>query len=192
MFTKYLCAGLFMLGLLTEACHSNEGTLNESKTGDQKTADPFSTLENQLHADSTNLNIRLMLASKYYAAGQLAKAASQFSRAYEQDQKNLIALTNLGNIAYDSNQDDKAIGYYEKEIALDPANLNVRCDLATCYARINKLNNAIEILRQNIKIDSLHQKSHYNLAVILQKKGETKESGEEMKIYTALTGGQKH
>ncbi|MFN8165546.1 MAG: tetratricopeptide repeat protein [Bacteroidia bacterium] len=68
-------------------------------------------------------------------------------------------MKNLGNVYYDSHQDEKAIRYYEEALAVSPNDINMRCDLATCYSRINKAQKAIDILKQNIKKDPNHAQS---------------------------------
>lgn len=151
----------------------------------------LSLFEKKFEADSTNYELRAMLASNYYLAGVLDKAAYHFLKVYEHDKKNLDALSNLGNIYYDAQQDDKAIQFYEKALEIDPKNINMRCDLATCYGNINKLKKAIQILRENIIMDNNHAQSHHNLSVFLTKNGNLKEAEEEMKIYQNLSSGIK-
>jgi len=191
----------FSFGLLSVAvftfisCNTNEEKKNDNSfvqtksinEGIQMPSNDFSFLEERVGKDSLNIEIRTMLASKYYSAGELEKANYHFLRIYELDNKNFTALSNLGNIYYDTQQDDKAIQYYEKALEIDPDNINMRCDLATCYSRINKLKKAIEILNENIKMDYNHLQSHYNLSVILKLSGRVKEADEEMKIYQKIS-----
>ncbi len=154
---------------------------------EQKAVSPeLAALEEKFNKDTTNYEVRAMLASNYYSSGALEKSAYQFLKVYEHDNKNIVALSSLGNIYYDSHQDDKAIGFYEKALEIDGKNINMRCDLATCYSNINKLKKAIQLLKENIQMDANHAQSHYNLSVILQKKGDVKEAAEEMKTYETL------
>ncbi|MBK6839092.1 MAG: tetratricopeptide repeat protein [Bacteroidetes bacterium] len=76
---------------------------------------------------------------------------------------------------------------YEKALAIDPGNLNIKCDLATCYSNVNKYKRAISLLEENIKMDPLHAKSHHNLAVILKKSGDEKNADKAMQKYNELT-----
>ncbi|HXC06233.1 MAG TPA: hypothetical protein VNZ86_15855 [Bacteroidia bacterium] len=192
MLHRYSFSALLVTSLILGSCTSStEVKKNDSALPMLKPVDEITALESSLAKDSSNKELKLELASRYYAAGDLVKASVLYNKVYQQDTKNLIAITNLGNIAYDNHQDDRAISYYEKSLNLDNTNLDVRCDLATSYSNINKLNKAIEMLRENIKLDPNHQKSHYNLSVILKKKGENKEAEEEMKIYASLSAPKK-
>src|SRR3974377_801835 len=151
MFTKFSYCAFIALGLISFSCNRADETKNNSTTppsasttatAPQMQAPANSELmniESKFAQDSSNYDLRMILAAAYYSAGVLDQAAYHFSKVYEHDNKNLIALSNLGNIYYDSQQDDKAIQFYEKALVLDPKNINMRCDLATCYSRINKL-----------------------------------------------------
>lgn len=150
-------------------------------------SDEFTLLEKKLEQDSLNTELRELLATKYYAGGVLDKAAYHFLNIYQHDNKNLIALSNLGNIYYDSQQNDQAIAFYNGALEIDVKNIDMRCDLATCYSRINKNKKAIQLLRENIQTNADHGKSHYNLSVILKQTGNTKEAESEMNIYKNLT-----
>ena len=162
-------------GLITCSCNS----LPEKN--------PDGPAVNSPAGDELNVELRTMLAVRYYSAAQLSKAAVHFLEVYKQDSLNLVAIGNLGNIYYDSQQDEKAIEFYEKALAIDPGNLNIKCDLATCYSNVNKYKRAISLLEENIKMDPLHAKSHHNLAVILKKSGDEKNANKAMQKYNELT-----
>ncbi|MFI5150477.1 MAG: tetratricopeptide repeat protein [Bacteroidia bacterium] len=191
MLTRILFPAILSVCMLLSACHSSELKKNEPLPPAPSAGGDFSALETNLAHDTGNTELRLLLASKYYAAGDLDRATDLYYQVYKKDNTIQTALINLGNIAYDRHQDDKAIAYYEKALETDSLNLDVRCDLATCYANVSKLNKAIEILRFNIRTDPNHIKSHYNLSVILQKKGELKEAEDELKIYNTLLADKK-
>jgi len=196
MFTKLLPCALLTLGITVLSCNQEEKKQATpatqapvaAPTPQQAAAAELPKLQQEFAKDTNNIENRNLLAAKLYAAGELEKAAEQFNLVYQRDPKNLVALSNLGNIYYDSQQDDLAIDYYEKALAIDPNNINMRCDLATSYSNINKLKKAIQILEENIKNDPKHPTSHYNLSVILKKKGDIKEAEKEMEIYKSLTG----
>ncbi len=199
MVLKFTSATLCVAVSALLACSSG----NESKSGEPNSkpvntsseavapADDFSAMENQLSGDSLNIELRSVLAAKYYSVGNLNKAAYHFSLVHEMAPTNLDAVRNLGNIFYDDNKNEKAIQFYEQALAIEPNDINMRCDLATCYSRINKLKKATDILRENIKKDFNHAQSHYNLSVILEQDGKMKEAAEEMKIYRSITSGPK-
>jgi tetratricopeptide (TPR) repeat protein len=158
--------------------------------------DPSLALDNPesyelaLKTDSLNTSIRLRLAGQYYLNKNYDKALYHYLVVNSIDNKNLAALFNLGNVYYDTQQDQLAIKYYEKYLELDKSNSNVRCDLATCYLNLKNTNKAISLLRENIKINNNHPQSHYNLSVILKQAGKTAEADEEMKIYNSQASVQ--
>lgn len=184
-------AVLISLSFLFASCNSNQEKKSENTTENKSPSADFSQMEKKLEQDSLNIELRTAVAAQYYASGQLEKAANHFLRVINQDKKNLPALTNLGNIYYDSHQDDKAIEYYERAVEIDSMNIDMRCDLATCYSNINLLKRSIKILKDNIKINPLHAKSHHNLAVILKRNNENAEADKEMKIYESLISEKK-
>jgi tetratricopeptide (TPR) repeat protein len=144
------------------------------------------SLEIALKIDSLNTNIRLKLAAQYYANKNFDKALYHYLFINRHDNRNMAALFNLGNVYYDMQQDQLAIKYYEKFLETDKSNSNVRCDLATCYMNLNKIQKAISLLRENIKINYNHPQSHYNLSVMLKQTGKNAEADAEMKIYNSL------
>lgn len=174
-------------GLITCSCNSLPEKNPDGPAVNTSAGDEFSVMEAKLLQDSLNVELRTMLAVRYYSAAQLSKAAVHFLEVYKQDSLNLVAIGNLGNIYYDSQQDEKAIEFYEKALAIDPGNLNIKCDLATCYSNVNKYKRAISLLEENIKMDPLHAKSHHNLAVILKKSGDEKNANKAMQKYNELT-----
>jgi tetratricopeptide (TPR) repeat protein len=80
---------------------------------------------------------------------------------------NLQALIGIGNLYYDANQDRNAIASYEKALAIDPSNSNVRTDMAVCFRRAGDYDRAIEELKKAISANPRHPQSRYNLGVIL-------------------------
>ncbi|MEI6489016.1 MAG: tetratricopeptide repeat protein [Bacteroidota bacterium] len=200
MAPKFILGTLCAASLTLFSCNRTEEKKADAPT-EQSTMAPQAAqapenkdlimFEKKFEADSSNFELRAMLAANYYTAGQLQKAEYHFLKVYEHDNKNMVALANLGNIYYDSKQDDKAIGFYEKALELDPKNIDMRCDLATCYMNINKLKKSIKLLKENIAMNPKHEKSHHNLSVILKQNGDLKEADDEMKIYESLKTNKK-
>ena len=182
----------FFIGILFisffAACNSEQERKVQNTAAVEQPVNDFAILEEELSKDTSNVEMRTMLATRYYSSGDLIKAAYHFLKIYNQDPKNYVALTNLGNIYYDSQQDIKAIEFYEKALAIDPTDINIRCDLATCYSNVNKMKMAIQILEENIRIDARHSKSHHNLSVILRKNGDIERADKELAIYKSLSG----
>jgi len=83
------------------------------------------------------------------------------------DPNNLQALIGIGNLYFDTKQDQLAIENYQKALALDPSNANVRTDMAVCYRRKGNPDRAVEELKKAISMNPRHAQSRHNLGVIL-------------------------
>lgn len=90
-----------------------------------------------------------------------------FQEILAKDPKNLQALVALGNIFFDTGQDLQAIENYERALAIEPGNNNVRTDMAVCYRRAKRPDRAIEELKRVISSDPRHPQSRFNLGIIL-------------------------
>ena len=59
----------------------------------------------------------------------------QLEALVRREPQNLQALISLGNLYFDSHQPQKAIGAYERALAIDPKNPDVRTTWALCIGR---------------------------------------------------------
>ena len=101
--------------------------------------------------------------------------------------KSAAAWTELGNALMDSQRFSEAINAYEKSLALDPKNVNVRVDLGTCYRGVGKFDKAVEEYRKALKINPDFPNGHRNLGVVLAMDLHNKEEGiKEFKRYLEL------
>ena len=73
----------------------------------------------------------------------------------------------LGNAQMDSQQFNEAIEAYQKALAIDPKNVDVRVDMGTCLRGIGKPEMAVAEFRKAIKIAPSHLNAHRNLGVVL-------------------------
>ncbi|MBK7215373.1 MAG: tetratricopeptide repeat protein [Bacteroidales bacterium] len=188
---------LLNLSISIAACNqSNQESGNEKEISMPVTknqpvlnGDP-AIYEFSLKTDSLNTELRLQLAALYYSAKMFDKALYHNQIVNKINPSNMAAIFNLGNIHYDLGENEKAIDYYEKFLAFDKTNCNVRCDLATCYMRMKNNQKAIALLRENVRIDEKHPQTHYNLSVILNLEGMTSESQKELDLFNMLTGNK--
>lgn len=194
-----LFTGICVFLLILASCSSKDKTrptATISQPGNSPASvqpldlDDHESYEKILKEDSLNTDARLKLAAFYYLKKDYNKALYHFLLVHSIDKNNMAALFNLGNIYYDLQQDEDAISYYEMFLEKEKTNYNVRCDLATCYIRLNNYVKAISLLRENIKASSLHLQSHYNLSFALRQTGKIAEADEEMKIYEKLKSQQ--
>jgi len=87
----------------------------------------------------------------------------------------------------DSSRFYEAIDAYQKALALDEKNVNVRVDLGTCYRSVGKPDKAAEEYRKAIAINPNHINAHRNLGIVLafdlnDKKGAIKEFQEYLRL----------
>jgi tetratricopeptide (TPR) repeat protein len=95
------------------------------------------------------------------------REVDNYQEILRKDPNNLQALINIGNLYFDTRQDQLAIDHYQRALSIDPRNVNVRTDMAVCYRRRGNPDKAVEELKKVISIDPRHAQSRYNLGVIL-------------------------
>jgi len=81
--------------------------------------------------------------------------------------ENAEAWIQLGNLYFDTDNYQSAIGAYEKSLALKPDNANVLTDLGVMYRRNGQPKKAVEAFDKAIKIDPAHEVSRFNKGVVL-------------------------
>jgi tetratricopeptide (TPR) repeat protein len=72
---------------------------------------------------------------------------SHLQNILKEDSDNLKALISLGNLYFDSNEPQKAIDMYRRALKIDPANADVRTDMATMYRNLKDYDKAVKELR---------------------------------------------
>ncbi len=118
------------------------------------------------------------LAEVQYRAGQLdptylAQADSSYHHVLERDPNNLDALRNLGNIAFDQDRHEEAIGLYQQYLKLKPDDFDVQTDLGTMYLSAGKTDQAIQQYDFVLKQDPNFFQAQFNLAIAYRTAGET-------------------
>jgi len=181
---------IIAIGFAIIACNSGNSVGEKAisiDTDSEFPADSFEFYEKALAVDSLNIELRVAIATNYYATKQFEKAIDHLLIAHQIDKKNVEILITLGNIYFDIDKYEKAIEFYKNALLLDDKNVNVRCDMATCYLNNKMPKKAYAILKKNIEIDSTHAPSHHNLSFVCNELGKTKEAEAEMIIYNRLS-----
>jgi cytochrome c-type biogenesis protein CcmH/NrfG len=84
-------------------------------------------------------------------------------------------LARIGNVYYDAAQYEDAIGYYKQALKIDPKNVDIRSDMATCYWYKNDPDAAIAEFQKSLSYNPSHASTLYNLGVVKwQGKGDPK------------------
>jgi Tfp pilus assembly protein PilF len=92
---------------------------------------------------------------------------SLLQKVLKSDPGNLKALISLGNLYFDSNEPQKAIDMYGRALKINPANADVRTDMAIMYRNLKDYDRAEKELRQAASYDPKHANCRFNLGIIL-------------------------
>lgn len=98
---------------------------------------------------------------------ELRHLVAELEKKAEANPESAPDWINLGNIYFDSQQPEKAIGAYEKALSLAPQNADVLTDLGIMYREIGKFDKAIECFRRAVSINPRHENAMYNEGVVL-------------------------
>jgi len=85
----------------------------------------------------------------------------------EKDPRDVDAWIRLGNVYFDTNQYEKAIGAYQRSLALKPSNPDVLTDMGVMYRRNNQPGKAIESFDRAISVDPAHETARFNKGIVL-------------------------
>jgi tetratricopeptide (TPR) repeat protein len=127
-------------------------------------------------AQPDNLEAWKRLAEVQYRAGQiepayLDQAALAWQHVLEREPKNPDALRELGNIAFDREQPEKAIGYYDQYLQLKPDDKDVFTDRATMLLAVGKTDEAIAAYQRMIRQDPSFFQAQFNLGLAYHRAG---------------------
>lgn len=95
------------------------------------------------------------------------KEAETLKTLLEKDPDNVRALIRLGNIYFDTGQNEDAVNAYRKALVLNPKNADVRTDMGICLRRLKRADEAIEAFKEAIDANPRHYQSRYNLGLVL-------------------------
>jgi tetratricopeptide (TPR) repeat protein len=117
------------------------------------------------------------VAEVQYRAGQIERAylndaAASFRHILERDPSNIEAIRHLGNIAFDQEQADTAIDYYQRYLKMKPDDLNVQTDLATMYLAAGKTDEAIQRYETIVMTNPSFFQAQFNLGVAYRSLGQ--------------------
>jgi tetratricopeptide (TPR) repeat protein len=72
----------------------------------------------------------------------------------------------LADYLYDHGKYEQAIGWYQKALQLDSANVNASTDLGTCYFNAGRSDDALRQFHRSLAIEPNHQPTLYNIIVV--------------------------
>ncbi len=98
--------------------------------------------------------------------GMADKKAAPLLEKLKSDPNNTDLLIQLGNIYKATHQFKDAAGYYDKVVRVDPKNVAIRTELASCLYYKGDVDGAITQLQQSLRYDPKDANSLFNLGVI--------------------------
>ena len=121
------------------------------------------------------------LSEAQYRAGQidpayLAEAEKSLQHVLEREPQNTDALRNLGNIAFDREQPEKAIEDYTKYLELKPDDESVQTDLNTMKLAAGRTDEAIAGYQQILAKNPTFYQAQFNLGLAYFRAGKPTES----------------
>jgi len=100
-------------------------------------------------------------------------ALNKFIDALRWDNKNVNALIMLGNIfAYQQNDTETALKYYNKVVELDPKNFIALNNIAGIYYRTEKIDLALENFQKTLELSPDYSNANYGIALCYYKTGD--------------------
>jgi tetratricopeptide (TPR) repeat protein len=102
-----------------------------------------------------------------HPAGRVMEQINQYKQRLEANPKDVEALIALGNANFDIQRFDKAKELYLRALEIEPENVLVRTDLASCYRNMGDVEQALKELDQVLSIDPKHENALYNMGVLL-------------------------
>jgi cytochrome c-type biogenesis protein CcmH/NrfG len=109
------------------------------------------------------------------AQAAVTQNAAPLQLAIEKDPNDYDSLVKLGNVYYDGQQYQTAIGYYDRALKIHPENSDVRTDMGTAYWYAGDATKALETMEASLKYQPGHPQTLFNLGwVRWQGKGDPK------------------
>jgi cytochrome c-type biogenesis protein CcmH/NrfG len=96
----------------------------------------------------------------------LAKAAEPLLTTLQSNPGDVETVIKLGNLYYDGQVYPQAIQYYEKALAIQPKNADVRTDLGTAYWYTGDPDKAIASFEKALAIRPNHPDTLFNLGIV--------------------------
>lgn len=91
---------------------------------------------------------------------------NQLESELKNDPDNKEKLLHLAHLNHDSKFFEKAIGYYERYLKLNPNDNDAEVDMGVCYFELNQLDKAENIFTNVIKKNPKHQVAYFNLGIV--------------------------
>jgi len=98
---------------------------------------------------------------------EMAARIFELEKQTAQNPQSAEAWIQLGNLYFDTDNNEKAIGAYQNSLALKPDNANVLTDMGVMYRRSGMPAEAIKAFSKAIAVDPRHEVSRFNKGIVL-------------------------
>jgi tetratricopeptide (TPR) repeat protein len=130
------------------------------------------------------------LAQQYEAVPELrAEAMDAYERVLASNPKHVNALINLGMLAYDDGDLEKAAHCFQLAVELEKDNAVARFNLGSVLDELGQSEAARQHLRVAVRLDADYADARYNLAFVCEKLGARAEATEHWQRYIELDPG---
>jgi len=133
----------------------------------------FDTAEKYNPKDAS---IHIEKADIHSAMGNKNAALHDLDRALELDPKNDTAMTNIGNIAFENQDYQKAFEWTSKAVSANPDNVTAKINMAIILRISGKHEQAISLLKSVLQTAPLSPKANEYLGLMLLEGGRPKEA----------------
>lgn len=111
---------------------------------------------------------------------------NQLENELKNDPDNQQKLLRIANLNHDAGFFEKAIGYYERYLKLNPADNDAEVDMGVCYFELKQYDKASSIFENVIKKNPRHQIAFLNLGIVTLTKGDVEKAKEYFKKCVEL------
>lgn len=157
----------------------------------EKSIETYSVLE-RLQPDSA-LSLH-NLSCAYYQIGDFDNSQKKINKLIKFGLANSQSYILLGLINENLDNPDKALENYKQAIVMDHKNLSAYLYLSNCLRSQWRINDAIDVLSQALKVETKYSKSeiYYQLAELFLETGQYEQAKKYYKECMERTSGQLH
>lgn len=125
-------------------------------------------------AKAGDFKLQLAAAETFYRLRAYDKAALYLDRAIKLRPRDAAALALAGHAKYDAGDFASAASFYERALAVEPNNADVRADLGNTYSKRQPpdLRRAVEEYRKAVRVNPRHEIALQNMASVAVQLGD--------------------
>lgn len=106
-------------------------------------------------------------ASKAASGTNYSKMAQALETEVADNPRNTNAWVQLGNVYFDTDQNQKAFDAYTKALALNPQNTDVLTALGILYQRTGQPSQALQSFEKAVAVDPKNERARFNKGFVL-------------------------